>query len=244
MGKRIPRALFRAAAALGLSFLFLAFSLLGSAEAEDASALLPEGLLLPSPSNLTPLEGEIAWNGMAAEKILFSTTADPETTIAHFRAQWKALPVEWLEAELPDGRALVVYDFHGGRRWLMAARRSVDGRTEVVRTLGPIASGEPPGTHLPFQFPEETTLVTEMRDSSAGQQIWTGTAVVEEPSEAIGAAICRAAAAEGWEGSCAFSAEAVDLQAIELRRGHKRLTLVFGAGPLEKHWLSLRWEAE
>src|SRR5690606_10966807 len=60
MGKRIPRALFRAAAALGLSFLFLAFSLLGSSEAEDASALLPEGLLLPSPSNLIPLEGEIA----------------------------------------------------------------------------------------------------------------------------------------------------------------------------------------
>src|SRR5690606_11341725 len=122
-GKKLARAI----VALASTAVLVGLLSRDRAEADPGAGLLPDGLHLPSASTLIPLSGEIEWNGMAAKKLLFHSNEAPEAIVDHFRAQWEGRPVEWVEGEIAEGSALVVYDFHAGRRWSIVARRNEEG---------------------------------------------------------------------------------------------------------------------
>lgn len=226
-----------ARAAVALPLLLLALGLpFRDGAANSAARLLPEGLPLPEAEALIPLEGERSWNGSPVESLVFTTAASPEEIVAEMRAQWADRPVEIFESVVAEGRALSVYDFHGGLRWTLVARRVGEGRTEAIRSLSPLGEAPPEDEPLPFLLPAGIELVSLLGDE-AGGRVHTA-AAVEMEADGL-EAICEAAGAAGWGGRCEV-AESGDF--VELVRGEERLHLGFVEGPLGRRWLHLRWE--
>ncbi|HLV61249.1 MAG TPA: hypothetical protein VKY51_07600 [Fredinandcohnia sp.] len=240
MGDR-AKALGRGAVALaGAALVFLVTH--RPAGAGGAADLLPEGLQLPNPSALVPLDGTIAWNGLASEVVVFGAEAEPEAVIATIRAQWEGEPVEWFETETPAGRALIVFDLHRGERWTLLVRRKEDGRTEAIRSRAPLAVPAAATARLPFDLPDALEIVSHLEDRVGGRRVVTAGAVAIDDAKAR--AICDAARKAGWEGDCTSDDATADGNAVELHRGEERLHLHFAQGPFGQRWLALRWEAE
>jgi hypothetical protein len=224
---------------LGLAGLFVAGVLRDPAGAEPSAGLLPEGLWAPGISSLHHLDGSIASDGTEMETLVFTTSASPGEVVDHFRAQWEDRAVEWVEAELPDGRALTVLDFHEGMRWTLVAREA-RGSTEVIRSVGRGSGADDEPTPPPLDLPEALGVVSHTRDRVGGLVVDTWVAVVEHGGDAL-SSLCEGARTHGWEGDCAFPA-GEGLAVFELRRASESLVLGVGDGPLGRRWATIRWE--
>lgn len=248
MAERLRRldgkALARGALALVATTLFLSLAIRERADADAAARLLPEGLHLPETTAAFPLEGDLAWNGSTTETLVFHTEASPEALLEEMRRQWEERPVEWFEAELPEGRALTVFDFHQGMRWTLFARRIEGGRTEAIRSLAPLAGEKEEEARPPFELLASLELVSLLEDRAGGKTVITGSAVEVERDERAMIALCVAASESGWVGDCGATQGDAGREMVELARGEERLLLHFVEGPFEKRWLGFHWEME
>lgn len=235
-GRRDP--VVRVLLALGLAGFVLAGVLYDPAQAESSTGLLPEGLWAPGISSLHHLDGAIVSDGTEMEMLVFTTAASPREVVDHFRAQWESRAVEWVEAELPDGRALTVLDLHEGLRWILVARNT-RGATEVIRSLGRIG-GDGGHASPPLSLPEGLGVVSHTRDRVGGRLVDTWVAVEGDGGEAF-TSLCEGALALGWEGDCS-SQKDEGLAVLEFRRADESLVLGIGDGPMGRRWATIRWE--
>ncbi len=147
------------------------------------------------------LAGEIAANGRPVQTSFFVTPDAPEEVVRFHVAHFRGKRVDLLDSSIPDGKLLSVTDNHGGRQLLVTARRTGDGRTEVIRGVSPLGVGfgdtEPP-PELPL--PGDVVFATKTEDRAGGGKAITLTGFAARPAPAFEADLENGFRAAGWEG--------------------------------------------